>query len=120
MNSGIDITSILNRNEENQEKNPDDDGMIENTQNSSNSLKSIEKSVDETNNDKNNEKESAANEQNALLKELEASSKGKVEGSLILNYLRSAKRPFTLAFIIVTLLLAQLLASSADIWVSYW
>lgn len=120
LNSGIDITSILNRNEENEETNPEDDGMKEKTESSSNSLQNIEKSVDETSSDKNNEKESVANEENALLKELEASSRGTVKGSLLLNYLRSARRPFTLAFIIVTLLLAQLLASSADIWVSYW
>ena len=105
-----------------EEGNIEDDGIRKSTKNSSNSLKSIAKSVEEINNEKNltKDKENGANEQNVLLKELEASSKGKVKGSLIANYFNSAKRPFTLVFIIVTFLLAQTLASLADIWVSYW
>lgn len=121
MKSGIDITSILKKDEEDlQERDIEHDGMEENTRNSSNSIKSLEKSIEEIENKKSNEIESIADEQNALVKELEASSKGKVKGSLIVNYLNSAKRPFTLVFILVTLLLAQALASLADIWVSYW
>lgn len=54
------------------------------------------------------------------MKELEASSKGKVKGSLLLNYFKSANRPCVLVFLFATFLLAQILASSADMWVSYW
>lgn len=123
LSSGIDIASILNKSEENlQMENAESDGTRKSTQNSSHSLKSIEKSVEEMNS-KNNlfkDKENAPNEQNVLLKELEASSKGKVKGSLLLNYLNSAKRPFALMFIVVTFTLAQTFASLADVWVSYW
>lgn len=55
-----------------------------------------------------------------LLKELEASSKGKVRGSVYLHYLKSAKRPWTLAVLFVSVLLSQALASVADVWVAYW
>lgn len=123
LSSGIDIASLLNKSEENlQEVTNEDDGMSKNAQNSSNSLKSMGKSIEQKNNEKNltKDKEDVAGEQDVLLKELEASSKGKVKGSLILNYFNSAKRPFTLAFIVVAFLLAQTLASLADIWVSYW
>lgn len=59
-------------------------------------------------------------DEKVLSKELEASSKGMIKGSLFVNYITSAKRPFTLAFLVVTFLLTQLLANMADIWVSYW
>lgn len=114
---------MLKRTEENlQEATNEDDGNKKATQNSSNSLKSIGKLVEEMNNGKNltKDKGNIDDEQNALLKQLEASSKGKVKGSLILNYLKSAKRPLTLTFVVVTFVLAQTLASLADIWVSYW
>lgn len=62
----------------------------------------------------------APDEEAELLKELEASSKGTVKGSLIIKYLKSPKRPFTLAFLVFSVLMSQILASVADIWVSYW
>lgn len=66
------------------------------------------------------EQRNQAEEERELLKELEASSKGIVKGSLVSNYLKSAKRPFTLVFLVVSFLMSQILASVADIWVSYW
>lgn len=124
LSSGIDIASMLNRSEENlQGANSEVAGRRKGSQNSSSSLKSIEKTIEELNNEKNLTKgngDDLANEENVLLKELEASSKGKVKGSLSLNYLKSANRPFTLVFIVAAFLLAQTLASLADIWVSYW
>lgn len=123
LNSGIDIASILNKSEENlQGTDTEIDGVNKNNENSSTSLKSMGKSIEEKNNEKNlsNEKENLADEQNALLNQLEASSKGKVKGSLIINYFKSARKPLTMVFIVVTFLLAQTLASLADIWVSYW
>lgn len=123
LSSGIDIASILNRSEENlHDENNDDSGYKKNSQNSSSSLKSMDKTSEMINNEKNLSKDNGnvANEQNVLLNELEATSKGKVKGSLIMNYLNSAKRPFSLIFIVITFLMAQTLASLADIWVSYW
>lgn len=59
-------------------------------------------------------------EEKELLKELEASSKGKIKGSLVLKYLNSSNKTCTLVFLIISFLLAQILASLADIWVAYW
>lgn len=59
-------------------------------------------------------------EENPLTNKLEASSKGKVKGSLVIRYLKSSNQPCTLAFLILAFLLSQFLASVADIWVSYW
>lgn len=59
-------------------------------------------------------------EEDELLKKLEASSRGKIKGSLIVNYLKSSNRPCTLVFLVISFLLSQILASAADIWVSYW
>lgn len=87
-------------------------------QNSTATLENMNSTLSLTNEKK--PTEDNKNEENGLLKELEASSKGKVKGSLILNYLNSAQRPFTLVFLIISFLLAQVLASLADIWVSYW
>lgn len=66
------------------------------------------------------ENQNHLDEENMPLKEFEASSKGKVKGSLLANYVKSAKRPCTLVFLLVSFISAQLLASVADIWVSYW
>lgn len=59
-------------------------------------------------------------EESGMLKELEASSKGKVKGSLLFNYFKSTKQPCMLVIMVSTFILAQVLASIADVWVSYW
>lgn len=64
--------------------------------------------------------EKTQHEESELLQQLEASSKGKIKGSLLAHYLKSANRPFMLCFLIIAFLLSQILASSADIFVSYW
>lgn len=61
-----------------------------------------------------------AREESGMLKELEASSKGQVSGSLLLNYFKSTNQPCTLVILLAAFLLAQALASIADVWVSYW
>lgn len=117
LSSGIDIASILNKNEENlEETNNEDDGIRKNAQNSSNSLKSIGKSTEEKNKDKDDD----ADEENVLLKEIEASSKGKVKGSLVMNYFKSAHRSCTLIVLVAAFVVSQGLASYADIWISIW
>lgn len=125
LKSGMDIASILNKSEENcdEEKN-EDDGIIP-RKNTNSSIKTIEMGSGNLNSEtvqsKDTESDPIATSQLLKeLKELEASSRGKVKGPLLLNYFKSAKRPFTLALFISTFLLAQFLASSADIWVSYW
>lgn len=57
-------------------------------------------------------------EEDQLLNDLETHRK--VEGSIITNYLKSSNRPFTLAFLVISFLLVQALASFVDVYVSYW
>ncbi|XP_031635983.1 multidrug resistance-associated protein 4-like [Contarinia nasturtii] len=123
LKSGIDFTSILNKTEEN-----GDDKSIENDdianiprQNSTVTLENSLAAKTCLNNEKTPEEHrNQADEEKELLNALEASSKGKVKGSLAINYLKSAKKPFTLVFLVISFLLSQILASVADIWVSYW
>lgn len=61
-----------------------------------------------------------ATEEGGMLKQLEASSKGQVSGSLLLNYFKSSNQPCMLVILLAAFLLAQALASIADVWVSYW
>lgn len=58
--------------------------------------------------------------ESGLLRELEASSKGKIKESLLLNYFKYANQPCTLVFLVAVILLTNILAGSADVWVSYW
>lgn len=53
-------------------------------------------------------------------KELEASSKGIVNGSLLFNYFKAANRPFSLVFLFIAFPLTQILLSMIDVWVGYW
>lgn len=126
MKSGVDIASILDKKEkENQdEEYIDGDGTTEITKKTStSSIKKMSNSTASLNSEKSVSKDNVKEnleEENGLLKELEATSKGTVKGSLIANYFKSAKRPFTLVFLAVSFILSQLLASAADIWVAYW
>lgn len=54
------------------------------------------------------------------IQQMESSSKGKVKGSVIGNYFRSGGNPVILFFVGVLFLLAQIVASASDYWVSYW
>lgn len=60
------------------------------------------------------------NEKCELMKKLEISSKGTIQGSLLLNYLKSSKMPFSLMFLLVLFLLTQALVNLSDVWVSLW
>lgn len=51
---------------------------------------------------------------------LEASSKGKVKGSLTLNYFRAGDHWSVLLIVLFSFLLVQFLASVTDYWVSVW
>lgn len=52
--------------------------------------------------------------------ELESSSKGKFKGSAWINYYISAAHWSVLAIIFTLFLIAQFMASAADVWVSVW
>lgn len=51
---------------------------------------------------------------------LEASSKGKVKGSLTVNYFRAGASWPTLFIVLFSFVFVQCLASSVDYWVSVW
>lgn len=54
------------------------------------------------------------------VQQMESSSKGAVKGSLMGNYFRSGGHPLVLFIVIVLFIMAQLLASASDYWVSFW
>lgn len=51
---------------------------------------------------------------------MEASSKGKVKGSIAANYFAAGANWFWLIILAISFLVVQLLASAADYWVSIW
>lgn len=117
LKSGIDLTSMLKLNDNSNE---------EDVQNSE-----IEKMASESTIHNNNIPiETKANEsltakkvdeeETELVQKLEASSKGKIKGFLIVEYFKASKRPFCILFLILSFLLAQILAGGADIFVSHW
>lgn len=110
MKSGIDLTSILKRNDEsNEEENVEKSDTASVNRNTSSESKTND--IDS--------KDGAA-EETELLDKLEESSKGKIKGSLILNYFKAAKRPFSLIFLVLSFLLAQILAGGSDIFLARW
>lgn len=95
-NLGIDSTSVSKR-----------------SATSMSSMASEKKCIGECDNNK-------IDEENMLLQRLEETSKGKIKGSLLANYLKSAQRPILLAFLLSSFFLTQILASGADMFVPYW
>lgn len=51
---------------------------------------------------------------------LEESSKGKVKGSVTVNYFRAGANWFGLSLLLIFFIISQILASAADYWVSVW
>lgn len=68
----------------------------------------------------NKEKNEDRKEIKARVQELESTSRGKVQGSLFLKYFRSGANPAVLLLLFSFFLAAQILASSADYFVSFW
>lgn len=83
---------------------------------SANSMESLNSEKSRTSTDN----KDGATEKDQMLKELEASSRGKIAGSMLLNYFKSARESCVLAFLVSSFLLTQILVSVADIWISYW
>ncbi|XP_055317503.1 probable multidrug resistance-associated protein lethal(2)03659 isoform X2 [Sitodiplosis mosellana] len=118
LNSGVDLASLLKTNEE------------ENIKKCEIKKLSLKKSEIIMDNSKNIPPQSIANEslqqkgvveeETELLEKLEASSKGQIKGSLIVNYFKASKRPFCLLYLMLSFVLVQILAGSADVFVSRW
>lgn len=109
INSGIDFAGILSKTDSVDNENSSE-------VNKSDSKKSLK-------NDENDavlviQKETCVDK--AIPLELETSSKGKIEGPLLLNYFRSANQPILLGILIGLFLMAQILASASDVWVADW
>lgn len=104
--------------DENDEKN-----ALSRKSSSASSLTKSSNSTESLNSEKSRssmENKDGATEKDQMLKELEASSRGKIAGSMLLNYFKSAKQSCVLAFLATSFLLTQILVSVADIWISYW
>lgn len=120
LKSGIDFASILQTPEEaNEECNMGIDGMVHSVskQNSDSTLVNSMSSKVSLNSDK-NQTSIRNDEEKQLLNNLETSQN--IKGSLIINYLKSSNKPFTLVFLVISFLLVQALASFVDVYVSYW
>lgn len=52
--------------------------------------------------------------------QMEASSKGKIKGSILKNYLTSGANWFALIILVSSFIIVQALASATDYWVSIW
>lgn len=123
--SGIDFASILTKLDEINVENNDSKGNTELIRTNSTVLSRGQRGstslIESTNQStKSSDVIEKVEEESNLLRKIEETSAGKVEGSLLWNYLSSAQKPFLLVFLIAAFLCAQILASSADIWVSYW
>lgn len=66
------------------------------------------------------EEKPLAEEQTEEMHALEDSSKGKIKGTLLFHYLKSAQKPIMLSLILLLFVISQILASGADYWVAYW
>lgn len=108
--------------EENANKNGDKKSVSRKSSSASSLTKSAN-SIESLNSEKSQsttENKDGTNEKDGMLKELEASSRGKIAGSMLFNYFKSAKQSCILAFLVVSFLLTQILVSVADVWISYW
>lgn len=128
LTSGIDISDMLIEKEdqedgdENANKN-DEKNALSRKSSSASSLTESANSVESLNNEKSRSttgNKDGATEKDQMLKELEASSRGKIKGSMLRNYFKSANQSCVLAFLVSSFLFTQVLVSVADIWISYW
>lgn len=120
MESGFDVSSLMKQNEEKEtEANVECEEITRNKRERVSSLTGKKVPTTESNEKKPTSSDDP-NEENRLLKSLEASSKGAVKESVLWSYLKSANQPFTLFCLIVFILLAQILVSMADIWIAFW
>lgn len=115
LKSGIDISSLMKQNDNRESEANAENGRL--------ALSKNEKTAEVANNQNKSSKvdyKDDSDEKMQLLKELEETSKGKVKESVLWTYLMAAHQPFTLVFLVISILLTQILASLADIWISYW
>jgi len=71
------------------------------------------------NEDKANDDVDPDDEEERILTQQE-SSRGKVKGSVMMHYFRSAERPLAFLFLVLCFVISQISASFSDIWVAFW
>lgn len=123
MNSGIDFASILSETDENEEQTDTKRLRNKNIENvRSNSISPSKGSTVSITSmpSKRNVAEMSEVETAQKSIKLEERTKRNFKGTLLINYLKSAKRPFVLAFLVLSFVLTQILASGADMFVPYW
>lgn len=120
MSSGIDFTSLCSKDEKNSSDNEENTNQVRKTSTASSKTKGSSSSTLNKEVDDLGDIQRQTEEKTGLLKKMEASSEGKVKGSLLLDYFKSADRMCTLIFLFISFLLTQFLANCADVWVSYW
>lgn len=123
MNSGIDFASILSETDENEEQTDTKRLRNKNIENvRSNSISPSKGSTVSITSmpSKRNVAEMSEVETAQKSIKLEERTKRNFKGTLLINYLKSAKHPFVLAFLVLSFVLTQILASGADMFVPYW
>uniref|UniRef100_A0A0P6IW43 Putative abc transporter c family member n=1 Tax=Aedes aegypti TaxID=7159 RepID=A0A0P6IW43_AEDAE len=88
---------------------------------SSRSIASSQRSLDDLTEDEQHEKEEKDKSKTPEADQnMEQSSKGTVQGSVLINYVRCGANPVILFALLILFLGTQLAASGADFWVAFW
>lgn len=115
-NSGVDFAKLVGINETDNDENPNKGFRKMSRQMSTFSASSISLNGSADGSEFDDEDDEGKTE--GL--QLEESSKGKVKGSIALNYFRAGSHWSILVVLGILFLVVQLLASAADYWVSIW
>lgn len=116
--SGVDFAALL-QTEELDETSDGQEGKSRSRTHSRASIRSVSSSsLHSSDGEEEEEDQKVKSVEN--LQQMESSSKGKVKGSLLGNYFRSGGHSVTLFIVGLLFLLAQILASISDYWVSFW
>ncbi|XP_055636392.1 ATP-binding cassette sub-family C member 4-like [Toxorhynchites rutilus septentrionalis] len=126
--NGVDFVELLQKMEE--ETGDGDSSIVtsgkrsrKDSQTSIRSNASSHRSLDDFTEDELSENEKTAKDRSKSPEQdqhVEQSSKGKVEGSVLLNYIRCGANPCVIVALIILFLATQLAASAADLWVAFW
>lgn len=117
--SGVDFSALL-RTEELDETVDGPDGRSRSRTHSRASIRSISSSSLHSTDGEEEQPEEQKAKSVENLQQMESSSKGKVKGSLLVNYFHSGGHTVVLVIVGLLFLMAQILASTSDYWVSFW
>lgn len=115
-NSGVDFVKLVGTAEVENAENPEKFGRQTSRKSSTRSASSVSLHSSTDGSEIDDEEDEGKTEG----VEMEASSKGKVKGSISVNYFRAGGHWSILVVLGILFLIVQLLASAADYWVSIW